>query len=192
MPLKTKTSLVIDELLKAVLIGGAGLATIAAPNSLVALEKPLKAVLKKLDKSVDSRKLAYYTKRLNVVTIDELENGLFEITLNDKGRKRVQKANFELLQVPRVKKWDQRWRLVVFDIPEKYRDSRRFLTEKLKTMDFYMLQKSLWVHPFPCLEQIALIKHIIPELEPFVVLLETDTIDQHNRLINHFRKILPL
>lgn len=192
MPLKTKTSLLIDEFLKFVLIGTAGLLTVAAPNSLLALEKPLKKVLKQFDRTADSRKLAYYAKRLDVVTIQELENGEFEIKLNAKGQKRVQRANFETLQVPQPLNWDKRWRLVVFDIPETYRDSRRFLAEKLKTMNFYMLQKSLWVHPYPCTEQITLIKHILPELEPFVVLLETDWIDQHNRLVKHFSSILPL
>ncbi len=192
MPLRTKTSLVIDQLLKLIAVAGAAGVTVAAPNSAQALEKPLGKIIKRLDRSLDSRKIAYYAKRIDVVEVIEDGGNGYRIQLTNKGQKRAVKSTFDDLQVPRQKHWDRRWRLVVFDIPEQHKASRQFLSEKLKTMGFYMLQRSLWIHPFPCLEQISLIKHVLPELETFIVLLETDNIDQHNNLVKHFAKILPL
>ncbi len=192
MPVRTKTSLVLDEFTKVLLVAGAAGAVVVAPNMVQALEKPLLKVLKKLSKPLDSRKLAYYAKQKALVNIEELADGSYRIVLSEKGRIRAIKASYETMSIPPVKKWDQRWRIVIYDIPERHRQARHVLSDKLKELDFYMLQKSLWVHPFPCLEQIELIKHVLPELEAHVVLLETNKIDQHNRLIKHFSPILPL
>ncbi len=184
--------MVIDELVWLIALSGAGALMVTAPNSVQALEKPLFKILKKLDKSLDARKIAYYAKRRNLVEVIDLGDDRFEVRLTEDGRQRSLKAQFETMTIPRQKKWDGHWRLVVFDIPEQSKYSRTFLVEKLKSLGFFMLQRSLWVHPFPCLEQIEIIKHVLPEIAPHVALIETDTIDQHNRLVSHFTKILPL
>lgn len=43
------------------------------------------------------------------------------------------------------KSWDGRWRLVVFDIPERQRFLRRALRTQLKEWQFTPLQKSVWI-----------------------------------------------
>lgn len=46
-------------------------------------------------------------------------------------------------------KWDKRWRIVFFDVPEKkryYRDQLRLI---LKTVGFKEFQKSTWIYPYP-------------------------------------------
>ena len=42
-------------------------------------------------------------------------------------------------------KWDGKFRVVIFDIPEKNRKVRDVLRRKLKEWGFKYLQKSLWV-----------------------------------------------
>lgn len=191
MPLKTKTSLVIDELSRALLSAGTAGIVVVAPNAVQALEQPLKKILGKR-KSLDSRKIAYYAKRQELVKVVENSDGSFCVSLSEKGLKRGVAASFETMSIPRQRSWDKRWRIVLYDIPEQHVASRRFLLEKLKTLNFYMLQRSMWVYPYPCLEQIELIKHVLPEIAPHVVLLETDKIDKHNQLVKHFAPILPL
>lgn len=44
--------------------------------------------------------------------------------------------------------WDRRWRIVVFDIPEKTRKTRDYLRAKLYELGFGMLQESVWITPF--------------------------------------------
>lgn len=45
--------------------------------------------------------------------------------------------------------WDKRWRILIFDIPEKQRRKRDALRQKLNELNFYQLQKSVWITPFP-------------------------------------------
>ncbi|PIS15233.1 hypothetical protein COT63_01080 [Candidatus Shapirobacteria bacterium CG09_land_8_20_14_0_10_38_17] len=47
----------------------------------------------------------------------------------------------------RNKNWDGYWRVISYDIPEKFKGSRHSLQEKLKELGFGMLQKSIYISP---------------------------------------------
>ncbi len=51
---------------------------------------------------------------------------------------------------PRIKRqrWDSKWRIVVFDIPERRRKERNLLRERLKALGFGRLQDSVWLSPY--------------------------------------------
>lgn len=53
------------------------------------------------------------------------------------------------------RKWDGRWRLVIFDIWEKRREARRRLRSRLHTIGFVKVQNSVWAYPYECEELIA-------------------------------------
>lgn len=42
-------------------------------------------------------------------------------------------------------KWDGKWRVVIFDIPETNKRIRQALRETLKVLEFWPLQKSVWI-----------------------------------------------
>ncbi|OGN00197.1 MAG: CRISPR-associated endonuclease Cas2 [Candidatus Yanofskybacteria bacterium RIFCSPHIGHO2_01_FULL_39_8b] len=52
-------------------------------------------------------------------------------------------------------KWDNKWRVVIFDIPEELQRERVKFRRKLKSLGFYMLQKSVFIFPYPCEEEVA-------------------------------------
>ena len=54
-----------------------------------------------------------------------------------------------VLYKPKKRKWDGRWRMIIFDVPEKKRRYRDYLRQMLKTLGFKELQKSTWVTPYP-------------------------------------------
>lgn len=54
-------------------------------------------------------------------------------------------------------KWDKKWRIVIFDIPEELHKNRNQLRAKLKNLGFYMLQKSVFVIPYPCEKELGYI-----------------------------------
>jgi len=66
----------------------------------------------------------------------------------------LQEVIVDELVIPRPGKWDKRWRIVAFDIPVTQSRSRQKFVDRLQTLNFIMLQKSLWVHPFPCFDQV--------------------------------------
>ena len=55
------------------------------------------------------------------------------------------------------KKWDGKWRVVIFDIPQELHKNRNNLRHKLRYLGFYMLQKSVFVLPYPCEEELGYI-----------------------------------
>jgi phenylacetic acid degradation operon negative regulatory protein len=46
-------------------------------------------------------------------------------------------------------KWDGRWRILIFDVPENQRQKRDMLRAKLTDLGFHQLQKSVWITPYP-------------------------------------------
>ena len=62
------------------------------------------------------------------------------------------------MQAEKKRRWDKRWRVVVFDIPEKHRRTRDSLRSSMRELGFYRLQDSVWVYPHDCEEVVMLIK----------------------------------
>ena len=56
------------------------------------------------------------------------------------------------------KKWDKQWRIVIFDIKTDSRKKRDALRRMLKRSGFELLQKSTWIYPFDCKEEVSLTK----------------------------------
>ncbi len=84
------------------------------------------------------------------------EKGSYELTT--KGRKHAGRmyALYEIQKKP--KRWDGRWRIVMFDIWEKRRAVRDCLRQMLMRIGFVQLQHSVWVYPYDCEEVIAFIR----------------------------------
>lgn len=134
------------------ILGLAGLAgtTIVAPNALQALSALLK---KTAVKKSDYQKVMKDLKRQGLVhTFQERDSVTFSLT--PAGAHRLQQIMVDELEIPKPTKWDKRWRLISFDIPVKYSRQRLLLTKHLQGLGLAMLQRSLWVHPFPCFEQV--------------------------------------
>jgi CRISPR/Cas system-associated endoribonuclease Cas2 len=60
------------------------------------------------------------------------------------------------LQKP--KRWDKRWRVVIFDIPERRKSVRARLRRFMGEYGFVRLQDSVWIYPYDCEDLIALAK----------------------------------
>ena len=88
-----------------------------------------------------------------LVSVQENQDGVLILKLTDNGKLKVLSYNFEKMRInPGL--WDKKWRVVVFDIPEKLRRGRDALREKLKNIGFYELQKSVLVFPYECQNEI--------------------------------------
>lgn len=186
---KSDRTAVINGVLDILALGSIVSVSLVAPNLVGILGKTYMAHSGKRQREQEMQQILRYMRQKKIISVSE-DGGKYTITITDKGQKRAYKARFESLSIPSPAKWDERWRIVLFDIPEKHSVARRALTEKLKELGFKMIQKSVWVHPFPCLEQIELIKYVYPEASPYLVLLETDKIDAHNTLVKSFHNLL--
>ncbi|MBI2068602.1 MAG: hypothetical protein HYT67_00640 [Candidatus Yanofskybacteria bacterium] len=55
----------------------------------------------------------------------------------------------------RYPKWDNKWRLVIFDIPGSLNVKRDSLRRRLKYIGFVMIQRSVFVFPYPCEDELS-------------------------------------
>lgn len=82
------------------------------------------------------------------------------IKITKKGKMRALRYKVSEIAVKKPKRWDRKWRLVIFDIPENYKRVRDIFRDHLKIMGFYQLQKSVWVHPYPCFDEVEFLRQI--------------------------------
>jgi CRISPR/Cas system-associated endoribonuclease Cas2/predicted transcriptional regulator len=143
------------------------LSTIFAVGVLgVALVAPnILSAIKKLEGSFKRKKNLKYS--INDSFARLREKGLIEIVeingkkvarLTEKGESKLdflEKHNFKL-KIP--KKWDGRWRVVIFDIKESRSKTRFLLRKTLSQIGFVRLQNSVWLYPYDCEDLISLLK----------------------------------
>lgn len=80
------------------------------------------------------------------------------LELTAKGEKKLREWEHYNYKLPRPEKWDGRWRVLIFDIPEKKRWLRDRIRDTLHAVGFKRLQRSVWVYPFDCEDFITLLK----------------------------------
>ncbi|MDP2648295.1 MAG: CRISPR-associated endonuclease Cas2 [bacterium] len=56
------------------------------------------------------------------------------------------------------RRWDGRYRFVMFDVPQYRRGTRDRLRRLMREFGFLRLQNSVWVYPYDCEELVALVK----------------------------------
>ena len=105
---------------------------------------------KELKKGID------YLYRLKYIDIKGVGYNIGDLTLTQKGRLKSLECRLNNLK-NKKEKWDGKWRMVAFDIPEKYRKGRNALRNKLKSIGFRELQKSVFVAPYNCKNEITLL-----------------------------------
>ncbi len=118
----------------------------------------------------------------------ENKNGELVYKFTDKGKVMMKNFLLETLELKPPKRWDKKWRIVIFDVPEKLKARRKALQSKLKEMDFYPWQRSVWAHPFPCEQEIAFLKNFL-ELDRYVEIFAVSDIPS-GKIIYHFKDLL--
>ena len=106
----------------------------------------------------------------------------------DRGKVKLHRFLLDTLEIVPPVKWDGKWRVLIFDIPEKYKYARRALQRKLDELGFFRLQKSVWTHPFPCEAEIGFIKDLF-NIKPWVEILYVKEMP-NGRALYHFRLLL--
>ncbi len=107
---------------------------------------------------------------------------------SEKGRAMVREFAVETLELENPKRWDGKWRMVMFDIPEKFKSKRLIFQRKLNELDFYPLQKSVWLHPFSCEKEINFLRDFL-EIKPYVEIFELNEMP-NGKALYYFRDML--
>jgi len=112
------------------------------------------------------------------------------IVLTEKGKKQAEKYQINDLAIERPKKWDKKWRVVIFDIPSSSRTIRDAFRRKLKELGFYPLQKSIWVYPYSCKKEVELLRDFFGLNRKQLQLLEVINLDAERFLRKQFDNLV--
>ena len=184
---KVKTA--TEAMILLLALGGTLSLAAIAPNVLGAISRLRRE--RQMRKREKYRKLwrsFYDLKKQRWVEFVREEENFLVYKVNEKGKEKIKKFVFEKLQPELPKKWDKKWRLVIFDIPEKRRRERAALRKKLIEIGFYQCQKSAWIYPFDCIHEIEFIKDFL-KIGPYVKTF-TITDMEDGKVLYHFRHLL--
>lgn len=134
-------------------VAAAGLLGIAvvAPNVIGAMAK-LGIIPNKRQKEIIKRS----RERLVSRGFLEYKDGFLRLTKNGKVELRgLENIDFKL---KKPKRWDKKWRVLIFDIKESKKSLREKIRRTLISIGFVRLQDSVWIYPYDCEDLVALLK----------------------------------
>ena len=161
------------------------LSTLFLPNAAQML-KPLIRWRKNWNK-IDRHLIRNAIKRLNnkrLVALTQKGDNLY-IEITENGKKLIKNFDYDNLILLRPKKWDKKWRLVIFDIPEKKKKERRAFSVKLKDLGFYPLQESVFIYPYDCRDEIDFVCSFL-SIDHYVNYCVVDILDKKEGELRKF------
>jgi len=128
------------------------------------------------------RNAAYNLQKRGSVKI-VTKNGKKFLQLTKKGRLEVLLAKAKMAVSG---KWDGKWRLIIFDIPEWAKPRRNQLRKLLKKNNFHRLQDSVYVNPYPLNREA--IKYLDETgLSEFIRIIKVEEMDNDKDLRKKFK-----
>ncbi len=176
------------KILKCLLIGGGLFLILSSPVGARRFLKQLPKELKKYKKS-QVRHALYKLQNQNKVEYVKEGRDTVSVNITEKGKKYLKNFDIDNVFLNRPKVWDKKWRMVIFDIPEKKKLAREALRGKLKDLGFAKFQDSVWITPFPCENEVNFIKLVFNLSDFWLDVILTEDLGSKDR---QFRKLFNL
>lgn len=174
----------IQKKILLLLLAGLVLGMSRSPKHHFRVVKQVRKEWQEIDKkSLETAIEALYKSKL----VDQKNNkdGLTTFILSSEGRRVALSYNLEEMVISKHL-WDNKWRIVIFDIPEKLKKVRDALRYHLKRLGFIELQHSVFVLPFQCRDEIEYLVEFY-NMRRFVRYIEARYIDNELDLKHKFR-----
>lgn len=164
---------------------GVVLALSGSPRTAFRVLKYVRREWQKIDAEAlrDSIRRLYQSR---LIDARDHPDGSTTIVLTGEGKQRCLTYRLDDMNIKPPKAWDKKWRVILFDIPEKRRKVRDALRHHLQRLGCYELQKSVFVHPFECRDEIDFIIEFF-QARPFVRFIVAEDIDNALHLKQRFR-----
>lgn len=107
------------------------------------------------------------------------------LILTELGKRRVAQRHYGLDAIPTPEKWDRKWRVVIFDIPNKRKQARDVLRQRFRILGLRQLQESVWIYPYPCAEIIHGLANLYL-VSPYVRVLIVSHFDGEDEFLQKF------
>jgi DNA-binding transcriptional regulator PaaX len=170
-----------NSILAAVAVGGVVATAAVVPGLFVAFGQLQKmGLLPDMLKEESVKRAFMRMRKQNLIGV---KNGRYVLT--SKGELLLAQEGFLRAIQPVPRRWDGKWRVLIFDLPKTRNRERRQLREILHANGFVLLQKSVWVYPYPCDDFVAMIKTKL-KIRPFVLYMIVDSIENQEHLEHEF------
>lgn len=107
-----------------------------------------------------SRHIIHRFQKQKYVTIEEKPNGTVVVKITRHGLVRALGYQLDTMGLKKPHRWDQKWRLIIFDVPEKYHRMRDVFRRRLKQLGLYALQESVYISPYPCFDEVEFLREL--------------------------------
>ncbi|MBU4480045.1 hypothetical protein KKG48_01205 [Patescibacteria group bacterium] len=157
------------------LLGGVAMGLSGSPKRYFKILGEINEGLKEIDKQTLKKAInkLYETKMVNEI---KNSDGTTTLILTDEGKKRALTFDLDSLKIKKPKKWDGKWRIILFDVPEKKREVRDALRYHFQNIGLFEYQKSVFICPYDCRDQIEYIVEI-NDARRFVRFIIADYVD---------------
>lgn len=154
--------IVLSALGLGILLGGTFLVTPNFPIIFAGIAGLIKDMTKKKFPESKVKRVLKNLEKSELISLEE-RNGEVYVQLKSGFTPLLLKYSLKpLLDLKkRKKKWDGKWFLVFFDVPLKQNNKRAPLRKFLRYIGFYPYQQSVYIYPYECEKEIALIKKIV-------------------------------
>ncbi|OHB15276.1 MAG: hypothetical protein A2431_01635 [Candidatus Zambryskibacteria bacterium RIFOXYC1_FULL_39_10] len=175
---KSKRKNLQNIILQTVSVAGVISVGLVAPKVLLAMKRA-----KMIPGFRQKESIEVSRKRLINKGMMELKNS--ELKITSKGRFFLARNTFYKKTKINKEKWDGKWRVLIFDIPEHLRFVRDQIRATLVSVGFRRLQDSVWIYPYDCEELIILLKADL-EIGKDLLYMIVDTLEADEDIIDYF------
>jgi CRISPR-associated endonuclease Cas2 len=177
--------IVLRSLALCCIVGG----TIVFPNLPIVIGSIMKLVEEIKEFKVPQSKIKRVLKNLEKREIIFLEERNKEVFVHIKDKENISILKYSLKALLDFKKkkknWLGKWFLVIFDVPEEQKNKRNYLRRFLHQLGFFPYQKSVYLFPYECRKEIALIKKIV-EGGSYIKYIMAEEIEDENTVKRFF------
>ena len=171
-----------QAMLTAVVLGGVVLAAATIPNA-VQLLRFFPGFKKGARFNYKAKSVLGRLAAKGLIVFVE-EDGKRYARITEKGERMLQMET-EKTAMTKKRKWDRRWRVVIFDIPERRKSVRVGIRRFMQEYGFMRLQDSVWIYPYDCEDLIALAKANF-RVGADVLYMIVEKLEQDKHLREHF------
>ncbi|MDP2788624.1 MAG: hypothetical protein Q8O46_01025 [bacterium] len=113
------------------------------------------------------------------------KDGTTTLVLSENGKQKALRFNIDKIEIKKPARWDKKWRIVMFDVPERIRKLRDSLRLHFKEIGLIEFQKSVFVFPYPCSKEVEFILEFY-NARKYVRFILAEKIDNHLHLMKKF------
>ena len=139
--------------------------------------------------AINRRALRYAIQQLyhsRLLREQQNTDGSITLVLTEMGKERALRFSLDSMQIHTPARWDGKWRLILFDIPERFKKLRDTFREHLRRLGFYEFQKSVFIHPYDCKDELDFLIEFY-NARKYVRSIIAEWLDNELHLRSHFK-----